>query len=79
MFLAINSSGPSYIASASFSSSLLDTLRISPLIKSITESRLERFKDRQLAEVKFIVDNLKLGESIQPILDMELTWLAKGI
>lgn len=71
------SSGPSYIASASFSSSLLDTLRISPLIKSITESRLERFKDRQLAEVKFIVDNLKLGESVQPILDMELTWLQK--
>jgi hypothetical protein len=70
-------SGPSYIPSASFSSGLLDTLKISPLIHSITESRLERFKAQQLAEVKFIVDSLHLDKSIQPIIQDGFTWLEK--
>ncbi|MDQ2096210.1 MAG: hypothetical protein QQW96_00975 [Tychonema bourrellyi B0820] len=69
------STGPSYIPSESFSSSLLDTLKINQLIKSITEARLKRFKDLQLTQIKVIGEGLKLSESTQPIIDQEFVWL----
>lgn len=69
------STGPSYISSESFSSSLLDTLKINQLIKSITEARLERFKDIQLTQIKVIGEGLNLSESTQPIIDQEFVWL----
>ncbi|XZO03188.1 MAG: hypothetical protein ACM65L_05365 [Microcoleus sp.] len=69
------SSGPSYIPSESFSSSLLDTLKIQELMQSITETRLERFKDLQLAQIKVIVDGLNLSGSTKPIIEQELLWL----
>ncbi|WP_341731004.1 hypothetical protein [Microcoleus sp. EPA2] len=69
------SSGPSYIPSESFSSSLLDTLKIQELMQSITETRLERFKDLQLAQIKVIVDGLNLSGSTKPIIDQEFLWL----
>jgi len=71
------SSGPSYIPSTSFASSLLDTLKIPTLVHSISESRLERFKDQQLGEIKFIVESLNLRDSVKPILDVEFAWLEK--
>ncbi len=69
------STGPSYIPSESFSSSLLDTLKIEQLLKSITEARLERFKDIQLTQIKVIGYGLNLSVSTQPIIDQEFGWL----
>jgi hypothetical protein len=69
------STGPSYIPSESFSSSLLDTLKIERLLKYITEARLERFKDLQLTQIKVIGDGLDLSVSTQPIIDQEFVWL----
>ncbi len=69
------STGPSYIPSESFSSSLLDTLKINQLMKSITEARLARFKDLQLTQIKVIGEGLDLSESTQPIIDQEFVWL----
>lgn len=70
------STGPSYIAAESFAETLLATLKIAPLVRSITESRLERFKDLQLARVKAIAESLKLPESIGPIIEQEFAGLA---
>jgi hypothetical protein len=42
-------------------------------MRSITEIRLERFKDLQLAQIQVIKDNLP--ESSQPIVEKELDWL----
>jgi len=49
-------SGPSYIPADSFSASVLDTLNISSLMRSISKARLERFKDLQLAQIQVIED-----------------------
>ncbi|OCR00331.1 hypothetical protein BCD67_25365 [Oscillatoriales cyanobacterium USR001] len=68
-------SGPSYIPGANFSAGLLDTLKIAPLIQSITESRLERFKSQQLGEVAKIVNSLSLDKSVEPIIQDGFTWL----
>ena len=67
------STAPSYLPSDSFSTSLLETLKITNLMRSITEGRLERFKDLQLAQIQVIKDNLP--ESTQPIVEKELDWL----
>jgi hypothetical protein len=64
---------PSYIPSESFSTSILDTLKISSLMKYLTEVRLERFKDLLLKQIQTIAENLP--ESTQPIVEKELDWL----
>jgi hypothetical protein len=69
------STAPSYIASESFAASVLDVLNISSLMQSITKSRLERFKEVQLVQIKVIVDDLNLPESTQPIIEQEFGWL----
>ncbi|UNU22760.1 hypothetical protein [Microcoleus vaginatus] len=69
------SSGPSYIPAESFSASLLDTLKVSTLISSISKTRLERFKDLQLAQIKQIGANLNLPEATKPIIEQEFRWL----
>ncbi|MGL5062205.1 MAG: hypothetical protein ACRC62_19695 [Microcoleus sp.] len=69
------STGPSYIASESFAACLLDMLKIAPLMRSITEVRLVRFKDLQLAQIKAIANSLDLPESLQPIIEQELARL----
>ncbi|MBE9185179.1 hypothetical protein IQ270_10740 [Microcoleus sp. LEGE 07076] len=70
-----NYTGPSYIPAQSFSASLLDTLKISSLIRAISKTRLERFKDLQLAQIKAIGEGLNLQESTKPIIDQEFGWL----
>ncbi|PSB49129.1 hypothetical protein C7B67_17200 [filamentous cyanobacterium Phorm 6] len=70
------SSGPSYIPAESFSTSLLDTLNISSLVRSISKARLERFKDLQLAQIQVIGEGLNLPESTKPIIEQEFGWLA---
>lgn len=67
------STAPSYIPSESFSTSLLDTLKISSLMKYITEVRFEKFKDLLLAQLQDITENLP--DSTQPIVEKELDWL----
>ena len=69
------SSGPSYIPAESFSASLLDTLNISSLVRSISKARLERFKDLQLAQIQAIGEGLNLSESTKPIIEQEFGWL----
>ena len=69
------STGPSYIPAECFSASLLDTLKISSWLSSISKTRLERFKDLQLAQIKLIGDGLNLPDSTKPIIEQELGWL----
>src|SRR4028119_2145526 len=69
------STGPSYIPAECFSASLLDTLKISSLLSSISKTRLERFKDLQLAQIKLIGDGLNLPDSSKPIIEQEFGWL----
>jgi len=69
------SSGPSYIPADSFSASVLDTLNISSLMRSISKARLERFKDLQLAQIQVIGEGLNLPESTKPIIEQEFGWL----
>src|SRR6476469_2957259 len=69
------STGPSYIPAESFSASLLDTLKISTLISSISKTRLEKFKTLQLAQIKRIGESLNLPQSTKPIIEQEFGWL----
>jgi len=69
------STGPSYIPAECFSASLLDTLKISSWLSSISKARLERFKKLQLAQIKLIGESLNLPNSIKPIIEQELGWL----
>ena len=69
------STGPSYIPAECFSASLLDTLKISSWLSSISKTRLERFKNLQLAQIKLIGEGLNLPDSTQPIIQQEFGWL----
>ena len=69
------STAPSYLPADSFAASLLDTLKISTLVESISKSRLERFKDLQLAQIQVIGEGLNLPESKKPIIEQEFGWL----
>jgi hypothetical protein len=69
------STAPSYIPADSFAASLLETLKISRLVESLSKSRLERFKDLQLAQIQVIGEGLNLPESKKPIIEQEFGWL----
>jgi len=69
------SSGPSYIPAECFSASLLETLKVSSLLSSISKTRLERFKNLQLAQIQQIGQNLSLPDATKPIIDQEFRWL----
>ncbi|MEG3841977.1 hypothetical protein [Microcoleus sp. herbarium14] len=69
------STGPSYIPAESFAAGLLETLKISSLMRSISKTRLERFKDLQLAQIQVIGEGLNLPESTKPIIEQEFGWL----
>ncbi len=68
-------SGPSYIPADSFAATLLDTLKIPSLLRSISKTRLERFKDLQLAQIQVIGEGLNLPQSTKPIIEQEFSWL----
>ncbi|MEG3971706.1 hypothetical protein QUA00_29400 [Microcoleus sp. T2B6] len=70
------SSGPSYIPAECFSASLLETLKVSSLLSSISKTRLERFKDLQLAQIQQIGENLSLPDATKPIIKQEFRWLS---
>ncbi|MEG4911864.1 hypothetical protein [Microcoleus sp. B7-D4] len=69
------SSGPSYIPAECFSASLLETLKVSSLLSSISKTRLERFKDLQLAQIQQIGENLSLSAATKPIIKQDFRWL----
>ncbi|AFZ05118.1 hypothetical protein Osc7112_0520 [Oscillatoria nigro-viridis PCC 7112] len=69
------SSGPSYIPAECFSASLLETLKVSSLLSSISKTRLERFQDLQLAQIQQIGQNLSLPDATKPIIEQEFRWL----
>lgn len=69
------SSGPSYIPAECFSASLLETLKVSSLLSSISKTRLERFKDLQLVQIQQIGENLGLPDATKPIIQQEFRWL----
>ncbi|MEG3911810.1 hypothetical protein Q5691_27220 [Microcoleus sp. w1-18aA5] len=69
------STGPSYIPAECFSASLLETLKVSSLLSSISKTRLERFKDLQLAQIQQIGANLSLPDATKPIIEQEFRWL----
>jgi len=69
------STGPSYIPAECFSASLLDTLKISSLLRSLSKTRLERFKNLQLKQIQAIGEGLNLPESTKPIIEQEFGWL----
>ncbi|MEG4010350.1 hypothetical protein QUA41_30455 [Microcoleus sp. Pol11C1] len=69
------SSGPSYIPAECFSASLLETLKVYSLLSSISKTRLERFKNLQLAQIKQIGENLSLPDATKPIIEQEFRWL----
>ncbi|MEG4493793.1 hypothetical protein [Microcoleus sp. D3_18_C4] len=69
------SSGPSYIPAECFSASLLETLKVSSLVGSISKTRLERFKDLQLAQIQQIGEHLSLPDATKPIIKQEFRWL----
>ena len=69
------SSGPSYIPAECFSASLLETLKVSSLLSSISKTRLERFKDLQLPQIQHIGENLSLPDATKPIIEQEFRWL----
>ena len=52
-------SAPSYIPAENFASSVIDTLEIPTLVDNLTASRLEKFRDQRLADIKGIISNLE--------------------
>ncbi len=72
------SSAPSYIPSETFASSLIETLKIYPLIQAISETRLEKFKDRKVGEIKYILDSVDFDDNTQNLLNGELQSLTDG-
>lgn len=49
-------SGPSYISSETFATTLLETLQLSVLIESLIESRLEKFSEKIKTDIKNIAN-----------------------
>ncbi|MFQ4140933.1 hypothetical protein [Chlorogloeopsis sp. ULAP02] len=68
-------SGPSYIPADIFAITLVETLQIHFLVEKLTESRLERFKNERLSEIKNII--LVLQE--QTNTDEDLTYFFNNI
>ncbi len=72
-FFAGKSSGPSYIPSGSFSTSLIETLKIQELIQKLSQTKLERFISQQLlVSLRGIVADLRNGKGDEALLENEL-------
>lgn len=65
-------SGPSYIPSEAFATSLIETLRIKELANLLTSSRLEKFKEERLKEIAYLVEMADFEASIKRAIDNEL-------
>lgn len=52
-------SGPSYIPSDIFATTLMETLQLPTLVETLTQSRLEKFKKDRLDEIERILNELK--------------------
>jgi hypothetical protein len=51
--------GPSYIPSDIFATTLMETLQLPTLVQTLTESRLEKFKNAQLAKIEQVLVELQ--------------------
>jgi len=77
-------SGPSYISSETFASTLLETLQIPTIIQKFSESRLEKFKqERLIKEIEGINAQLKASfsdsnEALNNAINNELSALKIG-
>lgn len=58
--------GPSYIPADIFATTLMDTLQLPILIQSLTESRLEKFKNERLNEIRDVLFKLQERGSDNP-------------
>ena len=56
------STGPSYIAPETFATSLLERLGLATLSHKLTESRLEKFKDRILSQVRTYAESANIQD-----------------
>jgi hypothetical protein len=52
-------SGPSYIPSDIFATTLMETLQLPTLVQTLTQSRLEKFKNAQLAKIEQVLIELQ--------------------
>ncbi len=52
-------SGPSYIPSDIFATTLMESLQLPTLVQTLTQSRIEKFKNDQLKKIQEVVDELK--------------------
>jgi hypothetical protein len=57
--------GPSQIPSNTFAASLIDTLKLQDLIKTISDYKLEDFISKQLIKIKIFLKEMNLEESSQ--------------
>jgi hypothetical protein len=64
-------SGPSYIPSETFATTLIDTLKIPELIQRATEPRLTKLKDKQLDYIELLLKALKAEQDINEKLTIE--------
>jgi hypothetical protein len=71
-------SGPSYIPSETFATSLIDTLKIPQLIQRATKPRLEKLKNKQLDYIQSLLNVLNIEQSISDNLKKELDELREG-
>jgi hypothetical protein len=74
------SSGPSYIPAEAFARTLVDTLKLKPLAKALTISRVERFKqERLLGELVKILNESNLGEEEKALIEKNLKNLGESL
>ncbi|MGI2905063.1 hypothetical protein [Tolypothrix sp. VBCCA 56010] len=52
-------SGPSYIPSDIFATTLMETLQLPTMVQTLTQSRLEKFKNAQLAKIEQVLIELQ--------------------
>lgn len=66
-------SGPSYLPSETFATTLLETLKIEELLQTLSERRLTQFVDEKLIKSVFdVVNALKDGNASELFLDQEV-------
>ncbi len=79
-FFAGKSSGPSYLPSETFATTLLETLKVQDLIQKLSELKLEQFVSRQLlGAIHNVVVELRTGKANDALLVQELQELGASL
>ncbi|NER37252.1 MAG: hypothetical protein F6J93_25350 [Oscillatoria sp. SIO1A7] len=69
-------SGPSYIPSETFATSLIETLRIKELANILSSNRLNNFKEDRLKEIVYLVEIANFDPSIKMAIENEIQKLS---